>query len=177
MFHKHFHHFVLDRWVVASSTVMCWSSLSCWSAQSSCLFQHSFLEKSANMSLTLYPALSLRISLTIKCHTETRVHCQVIPMKCLLCLYNGHHLGILVISDWECAQCSIWPNLNQISQIRWGNVPHLEDVILMGKWMPINKAKESAFVQQLHWLFHNIILYFWILEFQQINVTFVKEIA
>lgn len=42
----------------------------------------------------------------VKGHTETRVHCQVIPVTCL---YNGCHLAVPIISDWECVQCCFLP--------------------------------------------------------------------
>lgn len=48
----------------------------------------------------------------VKGQTEFGVHYQVIPVKCLLCLYNWCHSAVLIISYWECVQCCFPPTLH-----------------------------------------------------------------
>lgn len=139
------------------NTVTYWCSRSCCSALLSCIFQCSSLDKAANTSLTLRLCLS-RLSLfflsfwAVKGQTETGVHCEVIPVKCLLCLCNWCHPTVPIISDWECVQCNFLPTL-EITQSHQRKVLHLEDFIPTGKWKLI-KRDEYALIQQLHrsWL-------------------------
>lgn len=90
----------------------------------------------------------------VKGQAETGVHCQVIPMKCLLCLCNWCHPAVPIISDWECVQCCFFPTLQIILAATKGKVLHLEDFIPTGKWKLISKHDESALIQQFHssWL-------------------------
>ncbi len=56
----------------------------------------------AYVSPSLWLALFFLSFCAVKGQTETGVHCQVIPVKCLLCLCNWCHPVVPIISDWEC---------------------------------------------------------------------------
>lgn len=65
----------------------------------------------------------------VKGQTETRAHCELIPVKCLLC-----H----IMSEWECVQLGATK----------GKV--LENFISRGKWKLISKRDEFALIRHLH---------------------------
>lgn len=95
-------------------------------------------------NLHLYPAFSSwdacrhapRASpvCAVKGQTETRAHCELIPVKCLLCLRNQQPH---IMSEWESAQLGATK----------GKV--LENFISRGKWKLIGKRDE--FAPHLHW--------------------------
>lgn len=62
-------------------------------------------------SLSLWLPLLFPCLCAVKGQTETGVHCEVIPVKCLLCLCNWCHPAVPIISDWECVQCCFLPAL------------------------------------------------------------------
>lgn len=127
MFHEQIYHFVLDRWALVSWAAV-WILLHTDAVDLVVLlslhvyFSMLSLEKAANTSLILRQCLSHSLSLAdslspflflsfcaVKGQTETGVHCQVIPVKCLLCRCNWCHPAVTIISDWECVRCCFLP--------------------------------------------------------------------
>lgn len=66
--------------------------------------------------LTFSLALFFQSFWAVKGQTETGVHCEVIPVQCLLCLCNWCHPAVPIISDRECVQCSFPPILENNSE-------------------------------------------------------------
>lgn len=115
MFHEQTYHFLLDRHALASWAIV-WILLHTDAVDLVCsafIFISTFFPRqcckhvshSLHRSLSLFLTLSFQSFCAVKGQTETGVHCEVIPVKCLLCLCNWCHPAAPIISDWECVQC------------------------------------------------------------------------